>query len=88
MGRRIEEITENITIAYGNDHELGTFVDVMDRRYAESGFDEQGEGYIIEWCKAFQFSTNLVGITFEDLIDEDKLTKIVNNYYDKQGYNK
>jgi len=67
MSRKIYEVNENINIAYGSDQVLGQFIDIMDKRYAASDKDEQGEGYLVEWCENFQFSQNQIGITIEDL---------------------
>jgi hypothetical protein len=80
MSRKIHNINENISVAYGADHALGQFIDIMDRRYAESGKDEQGEGYLVEWCGAFQFSQNHIDITLEGLKDEAKIIELCDKF--------
>ena len=80
MSRRIHNINNNISVAYGADHMLGQFIDIMDRRYAESGKDEQGEGYIVEWSEAFKFSQNQIGITLEGLKDEATVIELCDKF--------
>lgn len=62
--------TDHVT---GNDHAIGKFIDITDRRYAGCPDDEQGEGYILEWSQLFGFTTNLIGATPEDLLSFDAL---------------
>ena len=69
MSRNVRSITDTTTVAFGEDHALGGFYDIMDSRYADSGNDQQGEGYVVEWCEVFGFTTNLIGITTEGLKD-------------------
>jgi hypothetical protein len=80
MSRKIHNVNENITVAYGNDHMLGQFIDIMDRRYAESGKDEQGEGYLVEWCTVFEFNQNQIGITVEGLKDEATVIELCDKF--------
>lgn len=80
MSRRTHNVNENITVAYGNDHMLGQFIDIMDNRYASSGKDEQGEGYLVEWCSASEFSQNQIGITLEGLKDEATVIELCNKF--------
>lgn len=67
MSRDVIKINENISIATGTDHAIGRFIDVMDKRYANSGKDYQGEGYVMEYSTMFKFGTNLIGLTEEDI---------------------
>lgn len=84
MSRKTINLNENITVAFGNDHMLGQFIDIMDRRYAHSGKDEQGEGYLVEWCTAFEFSQNQIGITVEDLKDAPKVIELCNKFVNEK----
>ena len=78
MSRKTHNLNKNITIAYGSDHAIGQFIDVMDKRYANSDKDEQGEGYLVEWCTLFGFSQNQIGITVEGLQDEVTVIELCN----------
>ena len=80
MSRKVHNINQNISVAYGNDHALGKFIDIMDRRYAVSGKDEQGEGYLVEWCEAFKFSQNQIDITVEGLTDEATVIELCDKF--------
>jgi len=67
MSRNILRVTEHITAYHGSDHALGSFVDIIDDRYAGHQLDVQGEGYVMEYSTRFGFGTNLIGATVEDL---------------------
>lgn len=60
MTKITEEITETIAVVFGNDHALGPFMDVKDQRYADSGKDEQGEGFVFEWNQKFKIMQNKI----------------------------
>lgn len=62
MSRNHKQITPHIHIYYGVDNALGIFADVVDLRYAESGKDAQGEGYVFEQSSEFGTSLNRIEI--------------------------
>lgn len=71
------KIIENpIQFHGGSDHAIGRFMDITDSRYAKSGKDEQGEGYVFEYSELFGITTNLIGATEDDLFDIDKLAQL------------
>ena len=76
MSREGNKINENITVVFGNDHVLGSFIDVIDNRFAESGQDEQGEGYVCEYSTKFGISNNRIGANIEDLKNKEKIIEL------------
>jgi len=64
MSRNKKVLTANITIWYGNDHAIGKWLDITDDRFARSGKDEQGEGYVFEWSEMFPKGTNHINYQF------------------------
>jgi len=60
MSRHRKIVTPSITIWYGEDHAIGKWLDITDERFAMSGKDEQGEGYVFEWSEKFPKGTNLI----------------------------
>lgn len=70
MSRVPCNITEHICIIMGSDYTLGRFIDVTDSRYANSGKDLQGEGYVMEWSKVFGLSTNRIDIQEKDIMNK------------------
>ena len=83
MSRKTLELQKDTDVHYGGDHAIGTFIDITDRRYANSGKDEQGEGYIVEWSEKFGFNTNLIGITAEELRNSSDTIRLVNKFIGK-----
>lgn len=77
---------ENTIITRGTDHAVGSFVQVADGRYANSGKDEQGEGYVLDWDRLFGFSINLINAKPEDLYNDDKLKELTNDYCKSNGF--
>jgi hypothetical protein len=65
------------TIIHGDDNTLGKFVDITDERYANSGLDEQGEGYLFEWSELFGTSTNLIGLDIKDIRNANLVESLV-----------
>lgn len=53
MSRNIVNIGENIIVAYGNDHAIGRFIDIIDLRFEGHQDDYQGEGFVAEWSGLF-----------------------------------
>lgn len=80
MSREIININKNISIAYGNDHAIGKFLDIRDKRYAQSNKDEQGEGYLVEWCEMFKFAPNLIGITIDEFDNKERIIELCNKF--------
>lgn len=77
MSKRESSVNENTIFVNGSDDALGSFFDIIDKRYAASGKDEQGEGYVFEWSEAFNISTNLIQAQPEDIGDKEKLLGLV-----------
>lgn len=73
MSRLVFTPNEHTTFISGNDHAIGPFLDITDKRFANSGKDRLGEGFIMEWSEMFGFSNNLIGATVGDLEDVVKL---------------
>ena len=71
MSREYTQLSPPVSVIGGSDHAIGCFIDVTDRRYADSGKDKQGEGYVMEWSELFGFTTNLIGLTKEDLSNRE-----------------
>lgn len=77
-------IENPIQFHFGSDHALGKFIDITDRRWAKSGKDEQGEGYVLEWSTLFGISTNLIGATLEDVeASVDRLAELTEEFINK-----
>lgn len=72
MSRIWIDLTENITIYTGNDHAIGEFLDITDKRFAGTETDEQGEGYVLEHSQAFGLTTNKIGAIESDLMPLNK----------------
>jgi len=66
MSRTSKVITDNIVIHFGTDHAIGRFLDITDKRYAESGLDEQGEGYVFEHSDMFPSDNTKVIIDMDE----------------------
>jgi len=60
MRRYSKKLTKDITLIYGSDHTLGGFTQITDSRYASSGKDEQGEGYVFDCDELFGTTINLI----------------------------
>lgn len=73
MSRLVFTPNEYTSFISGSDHAIGAFLDITDTRFANSGMDRQGEGFIMEWSEMFGFSQNLIGATVSDLEDVVKL---------------
>jgi|TARA_Y100000034_G_C6790291_1_gene353818 hypothetical protein len=82
MSREIKQLNDTINIVRGIDSVIGYFIDMTDSRYAESGRDKQGEGYIMEWCQTFGFTNNLIKADVEDLASEERIIELANNFTD------
>ena len=80
MSRNIKKINETINIIHGSDHTLGYFLDITDSRYADSGLDEQGEGYVMEWSHVLGFTRNLIGADIEDIGSNERLIELTNKF--------
>jgi hypothetical protein len=80
MSREETPINETTQIVRGSDHALGYFIDIKDKRYANSGLDEQGEGYLVEWSTIFGFSQNKIGILQGELKDMNRVNELVDKY--------
>lgn len=76
---------QNTIIAFGSDHALGRFIDILDRRYAGTTFDPQGEGYLVEWSDLFGFHQNKIGIKIEELSNEELIFEKVDKYLTSIG---
>ena len=74
MSRILEQVNDNIVVIHGNDHAIGSFLDVTDKRYAFSGKDEQGEGYVFQWSR--MFNTKKKGMNNLINLDKDKLDQL------------
>ena len=80
MSRDHEPIQETTSIVRGSDHALGYFLDITDTRYANSGKDEQGEGYLVEWSAVFGFTQNQIGIKVNELKDHSRINELVDKF--------
>lgn len=87
MSRNHKNLSQLAIVTRGSDHVLGRFVQVSDVRYALSGDDMQGEGYVLDWDEGFGFTTNLIGAKVEDLGDDNKLLELVNVFCKENDYN-
>ena len=83
MSRNSEILDENITIHAGSDHAIGHFFDITDKRFAQSGRDEQGEGYVCEFSTMFGISNNKIEITYEGLQVEEVINQKCNEFIEK-----
>lgn len=78
MSRTVIDPSPDISIIRGKDHILGNFVQIQDRRYANSDKDEQGEGYVMDWDELWGFTINLIHAEIIDLHDDVKLLELAN----------
>ncbi len=62
MLRQHKQLTKDITLIFGYDHALGSFIQITDARYASTPEDKQGEGYVFEWDERFGVSTDLIDL--------------------------
>ena len=62
MSRQHKQLTKDITLVFGYDRALGSFIQITDARYASTPEDKQGEGYVFEWNESFGVSTDLIGL--------------------------
>lgn len=77
MSRNTERLTSTITCYYGDDHAIGSFIDIVDSRYEDHPDDDTGEGFLMEWCQMFGFMTNKIGVSVDDLKDTNVLIQKV-----------
>lgn len=68
MTRFSRKLTPYITVNHGEDHAIGKFYNLTDRRYVGSPEDEQGEGYIFKYSDKFGISTNLANLTLDEAL--------------------
>jgi len=80
MSRYTEILNKNIKINFGWDATLGSFVDIIDKRYVNIGKDEQGEGYLVEWTKIWGFTQNKIGIKQEELKNGKRIEELINKF--------
>lgn len=80
MSRHVKKINDNIIVYYGNDHAIGNFLDICDKRYADSGQDEQGEGYVFEHSTMFPSDNTKVIIDVDEPITDDVIIKACNKF--------
>lgn len=78
--RNVQPMNDNTTFITGSDNVLGAFFDITDKRFANSGEDRQGEGYIFEWSQLMGITTNHINAQPEDVGDEAKMLELVNEY--------
>ncbi len=83
MSRHTTRLNDTTQVHSGGDHALGRFIDITDSRYADSGKDEQGEGYLVEWSQLFGFSQNQIGIKVEELPDRERIFELVDAFVDR-----
>lgn len=69
MSRNSLQIGENIIVVYGNDHAIGTFIDIIDLRFEGHQDDHQGEGFVAEWSELFGLDQgdNKIGINVAEI---------------------
>jgi len=87
MSRNHVDFTPDIHVVYGVDHALGNYVDIYDTRYAGTEGDEQGEGFVLEWCEMFGLTTNLINAPKDMFIlpinlqnHKDELIRLCNEF--------
>lgn len=82
MSRFRNIISKNITVYCGDDHALGKFYDVTDQRFADSGQDQQGEGYVFQSSHLFGIDLNRINATVEQIASLDKtiISELCNNF--------
>lgn len=73
MSRNHMQLSENVIITTGDDHEFGAFIQLSDKRYARSSDDIQGEGYVLDWDERREFTINLID-TDTDTMNESDIT--------------
>ena len=80
MSRNVRVITGSITMAYGEDHALGVFIDIDDRR-AET--EENDEGNVYSFDRAFGVTVNLIKLRAEFRNDDKKIIELCDIYIKK-----
>jgi len=67
MVKNVVKLAETIYIVGGQDPDFGNFRDVIDSRYAASGRDTQGEGFVCKWSDKFGMGVNYIKLMPNDL---------------------
>jgi len=84
MSRITEPLDNNVKINRGSDPAIGYFFDVQDKRFANSGRDEQGEGFVCEFSTMFGIYNNKAGLTMADLeMGEEVIIEKCNKFIER-----
>jgi len=75
MSRHIIEVNDNTDIIQGTDCAIGYFIDITDKRFAQSGKDWQGEGYLVEWNSMTGFTNNRINLRDTELRDIEQINR-------------
>ena len=79
MSRKDQNMSPYVLITTGQDHVVGKFIQIYDKRYAWTEEDLQGEGIVLDWDEVFGFGTNLIEAKVEDLDNFPRLLELANN---------
>lgn len=66
MSRKSSDLNEHITVHGGDDHAVGSFFEITDKRSIDEPGDS-GEGYVFQWDEAFGIGINKIKTTIEDI---------------------
>lgn len=83
MSRNVQQLTSNITIAYGNDHAIGSFLTVYDDRLV----NKYDEGIVVDYSELFDYEVNEIGLKPEDFGDYNIIIKKADLFYNKTTNN-
>lgn len=80
MSRIHTDLSGNVTKTVGQDHAVGNFVQVTDKRWARNPEDIQGKGFVLDWDELSGFSINLIGAEKKDLKNNTKLLVLCDDF--------
>jgi hypothetical protein len=80
MSRIHTDLSGNVTKTIGEDHAVGRFVQLTDKRYAGTPEDIQGEGFVLDWDELFGFNVNLINAEVKDLSNNTKLLVLCDDF--------
>lgn len=80
MSRNVQPMNDNTTFIRGTDHVLGAFFDIQDKRFAKSGDDPQGEGFVFEWSQTMGITTNFINADVEEVGNDERMLELVNEF--------
>jgi len=86
MSRNLVDLNENIYIVKGNDHAVGKFVQICDKR-AEKKLPED---VLLDYDEFLGFSVNFLSVKKEEIwevaMNEEKVIELCNNFINSETF--